>query len=147
MINLKILFWVVILASFHALQEIQIEGGKGGWARHLPTFRINIFLTKLLIGKELTGYHIFMLSMFVTIFHGIFLFQPWTPKIELLVWGWLFWYFILEDFLWFVFNKHYGLNKFKKGHIPWHKRWMFRLPISYWTFGVLGGWLLYFGMK
>lgn len=138
---IKIIIWIVILAIFHSLLEIQVEGGKSGWARHLPTFRINNFLIKLIIGKELTGYHVFMLGMFITIFHGIFLFEQWTIKTELQVWGWYSIYFVVEDFLWFIFNKHYRLKNFRKGRISWHKRWFLGLPVSYWI-GILGGILL-----
>ncbi len=146
MITLKLLLWVITLACFHSMNETQIEG-KDGWARKLPTFRLNIFITKLLIGKPITGYHIFMLAMFITIFHGVYIFIPWSPFVEAQVWGWLFIYFILEDFLWFVFNKHYGIKKFKEGKIPWHKRWLWKLPISYWTFGIAGVGLLCYGIR
>jgi len=128
----KLFIWLLILAIFHALWEIQIED-KEGWAKKLPTFRINVFMTKLLIGKEITGYHLYMLALFITIFHGVFLFLKWSWKIEFLVLGLYNIYFVIEDFLWFVFNtKHYGIKKFRPGKIEWHKRWFLGLPTSYW---------------
>lgn len=140
----KIFIWMTILALFHALQETQIEG-KAGWARHLPTFRISTFVTKLLIGKEITGYHIFMLVMWVIIFHGIYLFQDFTWKVECMVIGLLNWYFVIEDFLFFVVNHHYGLVRFKRGHISWHQRWFWGLPYTYWWGMIIGTFLLYIG--
>jgi len=144
MLILKIIFWIIILALFQALQETQIEG-KAGWARHLPTFRINIFITKLLIGKEITGYHIYMLLMFITIFHGIFLFQEWSINKELITLGSLNIYFIIEDFLFFIVNPHYTLNHFKKEYISWHKRWFLKIPVSYWWGIIIGTILLLLG--
>lgn len=135
---LKILIWMFILALFHALQETQIEG-KEGWARHLPTFRINVFLTKLLIGKDLSGYHLFMLIMWFIIFHGIFLFQTWTFKIELTIMGFFSLYWVIEDFLFFVVNPHYGIKSFRPNKIDWHKRWFCNcIPVSY-AWGIILG--------
>jgi hypothetical protein len=143
---IKIFIWMIILAFLHALQETQIEGN-AGWARHLPTFRISTFVTKLLLNKEITGYHIFMLSMWIVIFHGIYLFQPINVKTELTILGLLNWYFIIEDFLFFVVNPHYGIKKFKKGHISWHKRFFCFLPVSYWWGMIIGTGLLILGGK
>jgi hypothetical protein len=145
MITLKIIFWILVLAFFQALQETQIEG-KAGWARHLPTFRISTFVTKIFLSKEITGYHIYMLLMFVTIFHGIFLFQEWSIKNELLIFGLLNWYFVIEDFLFFIVNPHYRFKNFRKGKISWHKRWIFNLiPVSYAWGMIIGTGLLLLG--
>lgn len=141
---LKIIIWMFILAYLHARQETEIEG-KAGWARHLPTFRINIFITKLILGKELTGYHIFMLLMFLTIFHLPLLFIPFNWKTECIIMGFMSYYWILEDFLFFIVNPHFGLCKFKKGCISWHKRFCFYLPVSYWSGFAIGTILLLIG--
>lgn len=137
MLILKIVLYLITLALFHSLQETQIEG-KDGWARKLPTFRIDSILTRLFIGKPVTGYHLFMLIMFIIIFHGTFLFLPWSLKTECLTLAAFIFYFILEDFLFFVVNKHYKLQSFKPGRIPWHVRWAFYLPVSYWIGIILG---------
>jgi len=135
---LKIFIWMFILALFHSLQETQIEG-KAGWARHLPTFRISTFITKLLLNKEITGYHIFMLIMWIIIFHGIYLFLPFSLKTEFTIFGLLSWYFVIEDFLFFLVNPHYGIKKFRPGLIPWHNRWVFNfIPITY-AWGIIIG--------
>jgi len=141
---IKIITWMIILAFFHALQEREIEG-KAGWARHLPTFRINVFVIKLLIGKEITGYHIFMLFMFLTIFHGLFISVPLSIKKELIILGLMSYYWIIEDFLFFIVNPHYRFKNFKKGKISWHKRWFVGLPYSYWWGIIIGTTLLLLG--
>lgn len=143
---IKITIWMIILAYFHACQEREIEG-KAGWARHLPTFRINIFITKLLLAKEITGYHLYMLLMFLTIFHLPFLFIPISIKNEMILLGLMSYYWVIEDFLFFIVNPHFGIKKFKKGSISWHKRWcIFNLiPVSYFWGIFLGTILLILG--
>jgi len=79
-----------------------------------------------------------MLMLFITIFHGVFLFENWSWKTEAQVFGLLNLYFVLEDFLWFVFNKHYTIRRFKPGKIEWHKRWIWGLPLSYWWGMIVG---------
>jgi hypothetical protein len=69
---IKYYIFTLILAIITALWEIQVEG-RWGWAKLLPTFRINVFFRKLLGGKALTGYHIFLLLLFVTVFHELFI--------------------------------------------------------------------------
>ena len=134
---IKILIWMLILAFFHARQEIEIEG-KAGWAGHLPTFRINVFFRKLLGGKALTGYHLYMIILFITIFHGAFLFIKWSWEMECKLIALLCWYFVVEDFLWFLSNKNYRWRKFWQQKIEWHKRWFLHLPVSYWGAIILG---------
>ena len=141
---IKFFIWMLILAYFHARQEGEIEG-KAGWARHLPTFRISTFITKLLLNKEITGYHIFLLLMFLTIFHVPFLFIPFTLKIECQILGLMSFYWVIEDFLFFLVNPHYPFKKFLKKNIEWHKRWFLGLPYTYWWGIIIGGILLWIG--
>lgn len=124
--------YLLIIASIHALWEIEIEG-KCGWARKLPTFRINVFFRKLLGGKPLTGYHLYMLLIFQFLFHGIYLFIPFTWATECNLQATMSIYWILEDILWFIFNPHYTFRRFRRKQIEWHKRWLGPLPLSYWT--------------
>ena len=63
---LKLVLFLMWLALVHASWEIQIEG-KDGWARELPCWRLNVFFRKLLGGKALTGYHTWMMLLFLTI--------------------------------------------------------------------------------
>jgi len=141
---IKIIIWMLILAYLHARQETEIEGN-AGWARHLPTFRINVFITKLLIGKEITGYHIFMLLMFLVIFHLPLLFIPLTLKNECMIVGLMNIYWVIEDFLFFIVNPHFTLKNFCKEKICWHKRWILGLPVSYWVAIIIGVILIFLG--
>ena len=55
----------------------------------------------------------------------------------------LFW--IVEDFLWFVFNPAYGIARFDPAHVAWHKHWLWHAPVEYWiftpvAFALLAGW-------
>lgn len=144
-LNLSI--YLIVVAIVHALLEIQVEGKTGGWARQLPTFRVNVFFRKLLGGKPLTGYHIFMLLLFQLIFHGAFIFIPFTIKSECILQGCFMWYFVIEDIAWFILNPYYTLARFKKHHIQWHKRWFMGLPYSYWFGGILGTILILLGVN
>lgn len=39
-------------------------------------------------------------------------------------------WFLVEDFLWFVFNPYYTIKKYNK-NIDWHsnQKWLFRMPL------------------
>ena len=118
----------LVLGIIFALLEIQIEG-KDGWAANLPCWRKEKgWLVKLLGGRPITGYHILMIGFVILMFHFPFLFAEWKVKTELLILGMLFEFFLFEDFFWFALNPHYGLKKFKKGEIWWHKRWWGPFP-------------------
>jgi hypothetical protein len=120
-----------VLAVIFALFEIQIEG-KDGWAAKLPCWRKeNGALVKLSGGRPITGYHIVMIIFVITMFHFPFLFAKWTLATELLILGLMFETFLLEDFLWFVFNPNFGIKRFKKGEIWWHTEWWGPVPSMY----------------
>lgn len=141
---IKILLYLLLVASLHAKLEIMIEG-KSGWARSLPCWRFNRFITKLILGKEITGYHFYLFLMFLALFHSPLLFLTWTFKTESLILGSFCIYWIIEDFLWFVENKHYTFKAFRKGKISWHKRWFLGFPVSYWISGIIGTALILLG--
>jgi hypothetical protein len=128
---IKITIFLLFLAALHAQLELQIEGKKAGWALKLPCWRVNNKFTQLILGKEITGYHFWLLIMYVVIFHSPYLFIPLTLKNELLILGFFCWYWIAEDWFWFLENSLYGLKNFKPGRIFWHKRWIWFLPVSY----------------
>jgi hypothetical protein len=138
------IIYTVILALIYALLEIQVEG-KWGWAKLLPTFRINVFFRKLLGGKSLTGYHIYMLLLFIAIFHAMLHEDAWSWKKEFQIFGLLSWFFVLEDVLWFIFNPHYTWKRFRKKQIEWHLRWFLGLPYTYWWGIIIGTTLLLLG--
>lgn len=140
------IFYLLLLAILHAKMELMSEG-KMGWGLKFPCWRINNRLISLLINKELTGYHFYMLLLFLLLFHSPFLFIVFTLKKELTILGLFFWYWVIEDFLWFAESKHYGLRNFKRGRIYWHKRFFIFLPVSYWESIIIGTVLLILGGK
>ncbi len=144
--------FIFLLCINAAVLEIQIEG-KHGWAELLPTWRpskdkwYSKIYMKIMAGKELTGYHLSVFSLFFLIFHvpyfyGLpFTLDNWTRTLSL--------YFVLTsvwDFLWFSLNPHYSLHNFKKGFIPWHTKWIWRIPVDYINSGVLSILVLVPGM-
>lgn len=143
---ITLLFFVLILSVVVAEMEIQIEG-KNGWANKLPTWRVNNKVTLFILGPyhPLTGYHFFLSLLVMLFFHfPFFIGLPWTLSFELKILASFFFFWMVEDFLWFIFNRNFGLSKFKKGEIPWHTRWLFGIPYSYYKFFLLSA-LLYFG--
>lgn len=136
--------FVFAVSLFFAFLEIEIEG-KHGWAERLPTwYRKSSGLSKLhyLLNskKPLTGYHLFMLSFIILMFHsGFFFGLAWTKLNEIIILFFIITFLIVEDFLWFQFNPFYGSKIFKKGKIWWNsnQRWILSLPIE--TFkGIFG---------
>lgn len=117
--------------------EIQIEGG-AGWAKNLPTWKPSKknFLVKLwgviLSGKELTGYHLSLFLLIILFFHFPYFFgvplnlENWTRTLSL-----YFIFSVVEDFLWFVINPYFGIKKFTKELVTWHKNWIFGIPKDY----------------
>jgi hypothetical protein len=146
MIIFKIIISIILAALLESLEELEIEGRtKHGWARGLPTRRINNVLIMVLIGKEITMYHVFMLLLSGLFFHSCFIFVKWNISTELFVLSALSFYFIIEDFFWFLLNPCYRIKNFKAGKISWHKRWLLGIPLSYWTGLITSGLLLYLG--
>lgn len=129
--------FVLVLALFFAKLEIQIEGD-AGWAASLPTWRVEShFLLDILFGgRPLTGYHAWAFSTVLLMFHAPFFFYgDWSATAELKIMGGYALFWLAEDFLWFVLNPAFGLRKFSRRHIWWHKRWFLGLPQDYWIFG------------
>jgi hypothetical protein len=133
-ISFYILYFVlafVVSLSF-TLLEIQIEG-KDGWAKNLPTWRKKFGFTKWIPGadKELTGYHFYLWLFILLILHSAFLVAEWTLKSQLIILSFYVLILRLEDFLWFVLNPDFGLKRFNKKSIPWHKDWFGPFPTQY----------------
>jgi hypothetical protein len=135
-----LLAWVVLLGYFFANTEIQIEGAHG-WATALPTWRIekHPLLDIFWGGRAMTGYHAWLFSFMFLAFH-----LPQTIngrlcwKTEARCIASLMFFWISEDFLWFVLNPAFGLSRFSPGHIPWHKHWLLGVPTDYLTFMLIG---------
>lgn len=130
--DLKLLIWIILISFTVAQTEIQIEG-KDGWAKNLPTWRIKNKLTDLLFnGNPLTGYHFWMFSSIFLLFHTPFIFNlNWSLKNELAILASYTFFLVIEDFLWFVLNPNYGIRKFNKVHVTWHKNWIGPVPSNY----------------
>lgn len=142
------LFWSALI---YALIEIEMEG-KHGWAEKLPT-------AKKVIGT-FTLYHIYMMVFLLIMISMIFIprfyiacntseFTPWSAVCCFLFY--LLAWFLLEDFLWFVFNPYYTLCKYNKENVTWHKDWVGNIPVHNIVGGlglaalafVEGSWLLF----
>lgn len=135
---------LIALGFLFAKVEIQIEGGQG-WAAGLPTWRLerHVLLNIFWGGRPLTGYHVWIFSFMAGVFHLPLLLTgtaSWMLEIRIL--GSLMVFWILEDFFWFVFNPAYGLRRFRREQIPWHKHWIGPVPTDYASFMLVGGSLL-----
>ncbi len=129
--------FLIVVSGFFSLIEIQSEG-QNGWAAKCPTWKIeNQWTRKFFNGKPLTGYHLYFLLFMIFIAHlpyGLS-FVPVSLANELKIISFLIFFFILEDFLWFVFNPAYGIRKFKSENIWWHApNWWWIMPRDYWIF-------------
>ena len=129
---LSLTIFLIIISIIGAKLEIAIEG-KDGWGKNLPTWRIQNKWTSIIYGKyPFTGYHLYMNLFVLTFLHFPFFFGVnWSISSELKILSLYFLFWILEDLLWFAFNPHFGLKKFKKDEIPWHQDWLLGLPIAY----------------
>ena len=129
---LALLLWVALLGAVFATVEIQIEGG-AGWAANLPTWRLeNSWLNLFWGGKPITGYHAWVFLFMALVFHlGLFVAGTFTWRLEARILGAVMVFWIIEDFLWFLFNPAFGLGKFSPGFIPWHKHWLLGVPVDY----------------
>ena len=140
------LAWIFLLALFFAKVEIQIEGGQG-WAAGLPTWRVDQhwLLDIFWGGRPMTGYHAWVFSFMMLVFHlPAFWAWKWSWSLEARTLGGLMLFWIIEDFLWFLFNPEFGWEKFAPANIPWHRHWVLCVPTDYLTFTIVGMILLIF---
>jgi hypothetical protein len=134
-------FGATLLAAafLFAKVEVHIEGG-AGWAANLPTWRVQNRLTDLFYGgRPLTGYHLYV-QLFVLVFSHVpfAVGLPFSLRAELLVVSFMILFWIVEDFLWFVVNPHFGIRKFRADAVWWHKRaWWLVAPREYFVMGGL----------
>lgn len=138
-----------LLSAIFAKVEIQIEGA-AGWAANLPTWRLEHHWILDLVwgGRPLTGYHVWMFLFIALVFHLTFsLHGRFTSRLELRVLGSLALFWILEDFLWFVFNPAYGLSKFKQPCIPWHLHWLLGVPVDYVVYLIAGALMIWLSFQ
>jgi hypothetical protein len=133
--------FVVAAAAFFALLEIQIEG-EDGWAASLPTWKVENRWTRWFFSsRPLTGYHLYVHLFVLVAVHlpyGLsFLAPSWRAEARIAAFLIFFW--VAEDFLWFVFNPAFGIRRFTREHVWWHApTWWWVMPRDYWTFLPLG---------
>jgi len=143
-----LLVWITLTAIFFAEVEIQIEG-PAGWAASLPTWRIehHRLLDIFWGGRPLTGYHAWAFSFMFLVFHlGVFITQKWSWRIETRIIASLMLFWIIEDFLWFIFNPAFGISNFSPDKVSWHTHWFLGIPADYWNFTIVSAilmWLSY----
>jgi hypothetical protein len=134
------LVFVLLAAFFWAKMEIEIEGAHG-WAAKLPTWRIekHILLDIFMGGRPLTGYHAWAFAFVFLVFHLPFFWAgTWSWRVECHVEAATLVFWVIEDFLWFILNPHYGWSRYRHKEIWWHKHWMLGLPVDYWVMSALG---------
>ncbi len=137
------------MGLFFAMTEIHIEG-PNGWATSLPTWRIekHPLLDIFWGGRAMTGYHAWFFSFIILVFHlPHVLYGQISLKTEARCLGSLMFFWIMEDFLWFVLNPAFGLNRFTPEHAFWHKNWFLGVPTDYLTFSLIGVILLIWSYK
>lgn len=131
--------FAIIGSFFLAKLEIQIEG-KNGWASDLPTWRKKSRILSVIFGEYiLTGYHTWLFS-FVIIFLNFpfFIGFPWSFSAELQILSIFFFSVPVEDAFWVLLNPNYGLKKFNKEHIIWHRKWIGIMPFCYLSYYLIG---------
>jgi hypothetical protein len=132
--------FLTLVAWLFALLEIQVEG-RHGWAENLPTWRIENKWTRVVYKKPLTGYHLYAQGFILIMAHipfGLNL-VPWKLHFELRILAFVILFWILEDFLWFICNRDYGLKGFTPQRIRWHRdAWWWIAPRDYWLGTPLG---------
>lgn len=129
--------YLFIIATTLAILEIQIES-KAGWAKNLPCWRpdpqslVSRVYGFFMEGKELTGYHLAIFALVLVVVHFPFAAGvDWSLREEIeaisayLLLG-IFW-----DYLWFVWNPHYGIKQFSPQYVGWHQKWIGPLPRGY----------------
>jgi hypothetical protein len=96
-------------------------------------------LTRLFLnGKPLTGYHLYMFSTLLLLVHVPVVSGLARPTLtnESRIVSFFILFTIVEDFLWFVLNPAFGLRRFKRENIWWHRgHWWAIAPKEYFLFG------------
>lgn len=144
-----LLAWVGLLSFLFAQVEIQIEGA-AGWAANLPTWRIeqHWLLDIFWGGRPMTGYHAWVFPFIALMFHfPVALEARWSLRSECRIIACVMLFWVAEDFLWFVFNPAYGLERFNPADVAWHKHWIAWAPTDYWVSFSLAAMLLWFSYR
>lgn len=139
--HLAFIAYLLAAAWAMAKLEVQIEGSQG-WARGLPTWRVDNRLTRIVFGhRPLTGYHFFFHILIALLVHAPFGLGLLTFSIpaELRALSFLILFWLIEDWLWFIVNPAFGPTAFRADRISWHRRsWWWIMPREYWFAGPIG---------
>jgi hypothetical protein len=119
--------FLIALALAHL--EIQIEGPHG-WAEKLPTWRWDGPGVRRWLGKPVTGYHLYLMTVIILLLHlPQFYAGSWEREADLLAMFFLL--TVTWDLLWFACNRHFGLARFRKGEVWWFPTWALGVPRPY----------------
>jgi hypothetical protein len=125
------LFYFAVAFALARL-EIQIEGPHG-WAEKLPTWRRDGPGVRKWLGKPVTGYHVWMLSVLLLLLHAPQVHGGFSWELEAVLLSWFALLTVCWDFLWFAGNPHFGPAAFRPGRIWWFPTWVLGLPQPYWA--------------
>jgi hypothetical protein len=128
--------YLFIIAILLAYFEVQIEG-PNGWAGILPTWKsVNPNFTWIFGGRPITGYHVALNLLLISFFHWPLLFSKWSLLFEARTLSSFALLSTVWDFLWFVINPYFGLQKYNATNVWWFKHWLIGIPVDYY-FGLL----------
>jgi hypothetical protein len=117
--------------------EIEIEGGYG-WCERLPTWylkrgRLGAVYGVAMAKRPLTGYHVYAFTIPLLILHLPFTMGvDWSFSAELATIGTYFMLAVVWDYVWFVLNPAYTVQRFRRGNVWWFSGpWLGRFPLDY----------------
>jgi hypothetical protein len=117
---------------------VQIEG-PNGWAKNLPTWRVQPSWLKPLLGaRPLTGYHLALNILLILFLHLPQVMSGWSFAREILILMLFFYLTATWDYLWFILNPHYGLQRHRAGEVWWFRHWFAGFPLDYYYAVVVG---------
>jgi hypothetical protein len=121
--------YLFLIAFALAHLEIQIEGPHG-WAAKLPTWRWDSPGVRRWLGKPVTGYHVWLMTVILLLLHvPQFYGGSWEREADLLAMFFLL--AVTWDVLWFGCNRHFGMARFRKGEVWWFPTWTLGVPRPY----------------
>ena len=105
--------YLFLIAFALAHLEIQIEGPHG-WAAKLPTWRWDSPGVRRWLGKPVTGYHVWLMTVILLLLHvPQFYGGSWEREADLLAMFFLL--AVTWDVLWFGCNRHFGMALVSQG--------------------------------
>ena len=112
--NSNDMVFVIVFATLWAWMEVEMEG-KHGWAVNLPT-------SCAFLGW--TWYHISMnLIVLVVLYRALRYHHFPTLQSKLSIFAlYVIAWFVIEDLMWFILNRNYGIAKYNVEDVPWHAK-------------------------